>query len=30
VDYLKFQFDSSAVSGVDYTLLGGLRTSSSL
>jgi hypothetical protein len=30
VDYLKFQFDASAVSGVDYTLSGGLRTSSSL
>jgi hypothetical protein len=26
VDYLKFQFDASAVSNVDYTLLGGLRT----
>ncbi|HWO26775.1 MAG TPA: hypothetical protein VNO30_48935 [Kofleriaceae bacterium] len=30
VDYLKFHFDASQVQGVDYDLIGGLRTVSSL
>jgi hypothetical protein len=30
VDYLKFDFDTTAVSGVDYTLIGGLRTTGCL
>jgi hypothetical protein len=30
VDYLKFTFDASAVSAVDYSLIGGLRTTGCL
>jgi hypothetical protein len=30
VDYLKFKFDASGVSGIDYVLTGGLRTTYSL
>lgn len=30
VDYLRFTFDASAVSAVDYTLIGGLRTTGCL